>query len=79
VADRQDWQHPHVDLIAAAGKLLCSIDETAFLLGCSRRTVYRLIEAGRLRTVRPGGLATSHQRIRRAELDRYVASLGEAS
>jgi len=54
---------------------LLTIPEVCDELRVSRRTVYRLIEQGRLRTVHIGRLV----RITRRELDAFLASLRRAA
>lgn len=54
--------------ILTPSRLAYPIDETAALLGVSRRTVYELISRGELRPVRIG----ARQRIPAAELQRIT-------
>ena len=49
-------------------KLLYSVAEAAFLLSCSRNTVYALIKSGEILSVHP----TSRTRIMAASLVRFV-------
>ena len=62
---------------ADAGKpvvrLLYRVGEAASALGLSRAKVYELINSGVLRSVRIDGA----RRIKAADLEAYVASLGE--
>ncbi len=63
-------------MAARSGSDFLKIPEVATRLGVSRTTVYRLIQAGRLKTVPWGaGDKRPHQRITQAELDRYLHSL----
>jgi excisionase family DNA binding protein len=54
-------------------RLLYRVSEAAIALGLSRAKVYELISSGALRAVRIDGA----RRIRAADLEAYVASLGE--
>jgi excisionase family DNA binding protein len=49
-------------------KLLYSVAEAAYLLSCSRNTVYSLIRSGEILAVHP----TSKARITAASLERFV-------
>ncbi len=53
-------------------RLLLSVAEVAAELGCGRDTVYALLTAGALPSVRLGGRL---RRIRRTDLNTYVDSL----
>ena len=54
---------------------LLTVKEAASLLGIGRSTVYELIYAGRIRSVKIG----SSRRIRRGDLDDFVRDLVEVS
>ena len=54
-------------------RLLYRVTEAAVALGLSRAKVYELISSGALRAVRIDGA----RRIKAADLEAYVASLGE--
>jgi excisionase family DNA binding protein len=54
-------------------RLLYRVSEAAAALSLSRAKVYELISSGALRSVRIDGA----RRIRAADLEAYVASLGE--
>jgi excisionase family DNA binding protein len=54
-------------------RLLYRVSEAAAALGLSRAKVYELINSGVLRSVRIDGA----RRIKAADLEAYVASLGE--
>jgi excisionase family DNA binding protein len=54
-------------------RLLYRVSEAAIALGLSRAKVYELIGSGALRAVRIDGA----RRIKAADLEAYVASLGE--
>ncbi len=54
--------------------ILMSVQDTAAALSASRSTVYRLIEAGKIRPVKLG-FAT---RFRREEVEAFAASLPKA-
>ena len=54
-------------------KLLYRVSEAAAVLSLSRAKVYALIKSGVLRSVRIGGA----RRITAADLEAFVASLGE--
>ena len=54
-------------------RLLYRVSEAAIALGLSRAKVYELISSGALRAVRIDGA----RRIKAADLEAYVASLGE--
>jgi excisionase family DNA binding protein len=54
-------------------RLLYRVGEAAAAFGLSRAKVYELISSGALRSVRIDGA----RRIRAADLEAYVASLGE--
>lgn len=56
-------------------QLLLKIQEAATILGVSRSSVYRLIERGALKIVRP---LPDAPRIARADLDAYVESIRAA-
>ena len=51
--------------------ILLSVPDTAHLLGVGRSTLYRLIDAGRLRTVKINNRTLFH----RCELERFVKRL----
>jgi excisionase family DNA binding protein len=53
------------------GQLLLSVAEAAAVLGVSRRTAYRLVDAGVLRAGVAPGMGT--RMISRQEIDRYLA------
>lgn len=55
---------------------LLTIAETMTVLGCSRKTVYRLFEAGRLQRVY---LAPRAPRVPEADVQAFVASLGSVA
>lgn len=52
-------------------KVLVRVPEAAEMLGVSRATIYRLIQQGKLETVRQGGATC----IRVADIESYAASL----
>lgn len=52
---------------------LLTVDETAVRLACSRRSVYRLMAEGRLRSLKVGGL----RRIRENEVERFMREAEE--
>jgi excisionase family DNA binding protein len=52
-----------------------TIDEAALLLRCSRATVSRMIEAGRLRAVRLGPAPGGALRIPRVEVEALLAGV----
>ena len=52
-------------------RLAWSVDETAELLGISRRSLYELLRSGELRSVKIG----SRRLIRNADLERFVDEL----
>lgn len=54
---------------------LLTVKESASMLGIGRSTVYELIYAGRIRSVKIG----SSRRIRRGDLDDFVRDLTEVS
>jgi excisionase family DNA binding protein len=54
---------------------LLTVKEAASILGIGRSTVYELIYAGRIRSVKIG----SSRRIRRGDLDDFVRDLVEVS
>ena len=54
-------------------KLLYRVSEAAAVLSLSRAKVYELIKSGVLRSVRIGGA----RRVTAADLEAFVASLGE--
>jgi excisionase family DNA binding protein len=56
-------------------RLLYRVGEAAAALGLSRAKVYELINSGALRSVRIDGA----RRIRAADLEAFVASLGETA
>lgn len=53
---------------------LLSIPEAGVVLNCGRDTVYRLLNGGQLKSV----LLLSVRRIRRADLDAFLAAMPEA-
>jgi excisionase family DNA binding protein len=57
----------------SVARLLYRVSEAAVALGLSRAKVYGLINSGALRAVRIDGA----RRIKAADLEAYVASLGE--
>jgi len=54
------------------GKLLLTVNEVARALGLSRRTVYRLVEEGKLKRVHP---TPRSARITRESLEAFLRSL----
>ncbi|MFN4071430.1 MAG: helix-turn-helix domain-containing protein [Thermus caldifontis] len=54
------------------GKLLLTVNEVARALGLSRRTVYRLVEEGKLKKVHP---TPRSARITRESLEAFLRSL----
>lgn len=53
---RQPTQAPHAHLRTRAPERLFTVSETAEILNCSEKTVYRRIKDGSLRAIRMGGL-----------------------
>lgn len=51
-------------------KEFLTVNETAILLGCSKRTTYRLIEKGTIKAV---NLSERMTRVKREELDRLLS------
>ena len=64
-----------VELPCDTGRLLVTIVEASRLLSLSRSTVYELLYAGSLPSVKIGGA----RRIRRMDLEEFVRELGAAS
>ncbi|MBI64196.1 MAG: hypothetical protein CL778_02825 [Chloroflexi bacterium] len=52
-------------------KPILNLDECGKILGCSRNTIYRLRDEGKLRTTRPDGMRA--YLVERDELKRYIA------
>ncbi|HBY69363.1 MAG TPA: DNA-binding protein [Flavobacteriaceae bacterium] len=51
-------------------KEVLTVSETSTLIGCSKRTTYRLIESGKLKAVNLGERMT---RIKRSEIDKLLS------
>lgn len=58
------------DIEVLKKKELLRIEETAFWLDCSRATIYRLLEDGKLEGFRDG----NRSRITRSSLEKYITS-----
>jgi excisionase family DNA binding protein len=58
------------DIETLKKKELLRIEEAAFWLDCSRATIYRLLEAGKLEGFRDG----NRSRITRDSIERYIDS-----
>lgn len=56
-------------------RMMLSVDEVATELGCGRDTVYALLAAGQLPSVR---ISDRLRRVRRADLVRFVDGLAES-
>jgi excisionase family DNA binding protein len=60
---------------------LMSVRETANVLGCSTKSVYRLLDGGRLTPLRPfsPGRPKGHLRVRADEVEALIAASREGS
>lgn len=59
----------------AVPRLAWSVEEAAEILGISRRTIYELLRAGTLRSVKIG----SRRLIRQSDLEEFLLGLGNAA
>jgi excisionase family DNA binding protein len=58
----------------ALGGELFSVPQVARILACSRPTVYNRIRSGELAAFRIGSAAHSHWRVRRGDLEAFLAA-----
>jgi excisionase family DNA binding protein len=71
LAIQKDW----VDEVVSAIPPIATVKETLNALRVSRRTFYRLVAKGAIKTVRPTEGGTSPHLVPRAEIARYLRGL----